>query len=67
MRGVLALAVVLVSASSLFAQDDRLPARCPTAALGGFFAIFCVIFLALYAYMALAVQTIATKTNTENP
>jgi hypothetical protein len=66
-RWVLALAVVLVSAGSSLAQDDRLPPHLAPAALGGFFAIFSIIFLALYAYMALAVQTIATKTNTENP
>jgi len=67
MRWVLALAVVLVSGGGAFAQDDRLPAHLPPAAMGGFFAIFVVIFLAMYVYMALAIQTIATKTNTENP
>jgi uncharacterized membrane protein YhaH (DUF805 family) len=67
MRWVLVLAVVPASAGSLLAQDDRLPARLPAAAMGGFFAIFLVLLAALYVYMALALQTIATKTNTENP
>jgi hypothetical protein len=67
MRWVLGLAAVLISAGSVFAQDDRLPARLPMAAMGGFFAVFLIMLLAMYVYMALALQTIATKTNTENP
>ena len=35
--------------------------------MSGFFTIFLVLMLAMYVYMALALQTIATKTNTENP
>lgn len=67
MRWALTLAIVLVSASSLLAQDDRLSPHLAPAALGGFFAIFGIMFVGLYVYMALALQTIATKTNTENP
>jgi hypothetical protein len=66
-RWVLGLAAFLTSAGSVFAQDDRIPARLPLAAMSGFFTIFLVLMLAMYVYMALALQTIATKTNTENP
>jgi len=34
--------------------------------MGGFILIACIIFLVMYVYVALALQTIATKTNTEN-
>ena len=64
---LLILAVVLVTAGGAWAQDDRFPSRLPAAALGGFFTICLVLGVALYAYMALALQTIATKTNTESP
>jgi hypothetical protein len=60
---LLALAAILVPARPAFAQDD---ARVPTALLGGFLFIFCTILLVAYVYHALALQTIATKTNTEN-
>ncbi|MBZ5513689.1 MAG: DUF5684 domain-containing protein [Acidobacteriia bacterium] len=36
------------------------------AFLGAFMMVFFVIFIALYVYMALALSTIAKKTNTEN-
>jgi len=64
MGWLLMLAALLVPASPAFAQDD---ARVPTALLGGFIFIFCIILLVAYVYHALALQTIATKTNTENP
>jgi hypothetical protein len=67
MRWVLGFAVVLSFAGSAFAQDDRIPARLPLAAMTGFFTFFLILMLAMYVYMALALQTIATKTNTENP
>jgi Family of unknown function (DUF5684) len=67
MRWVLGLAAVLISAGGVFAQDDRVPARLPLAAMSGFFTIFLIMMLAMYVYMALTLQTIATKTNTENP
>jgi hypothetical protein len=60
---LLTLAAILIPARPAFAQDD---ARVPTALLGGFLFIFCIIFLVAYVYHALALQTIATKTNTEN-
>jgi hypothetical protein len=61
---LLTLAAILVPARPALAQDD---ARVPTALLGGFLFIFCIILLVAYVYHALALQTIATKTNTENP
>src|SRR5271169_2346815 len=67
MRWVLGFAAVLSFAGSALAQDDRIPARLPLAAMSGFFTIFLIMMLAMYVYMALAIQTIATKTNTENP
>jgi Family of unknown function (DUF5684) len=58
------LAAVLIPAIPAFAQDDT---RVPAALMGGFLFIFCIILLVAYVYHALALQTIATKTNTENP
>ena len=58
-------AVTLLSASGAFAQDYRSPAA--TAMAGGTLVFFLLIGLAVYVYTALAVQTIAEKTNTENP
>jgi hypothetical protein len=62
MGWLLTLAAILIFATTAAAQDDRVP----TAMLGGFLLIACVIFLVMYVYVALALQTIATKTNTEN-
>ena len=62
MGWLLTLAAILIFATTAAAQDDRVP----TAMLGGFLFIACVIFLEMYVYVALALQTIATKTNTEN-
>jgi hypothetical protein len=56
------LAVTLLSASGAFAQVNRSP-----AAAGGSLLFLLVIGLAVYVYSALAMQTIAEKTNTENP
>jgi hypothetical protein len=63
MSWLLTLAVVLIAAMPALAQEDN---RVPTAILGGFLFVFCIIFLVAYVYHALALQTIATKTNTEN-
>lgn len=60
---LLTLAAILVPARPAFAQDD---ARVPTALMGGFILIACIVGLAFYVYFALATQTIANKTNTEN-
>jgi hypothetical protein len=61
---LLTLAAILVPARPAFAQEDN---RVPVAFMGAFFFIFCIFFLVFYVYHALALQTIATKTNTENP
>jgi hypothetical protein len=60
----IAFVAVLLSASQLLAQssDDRVP-----AALSGAIILFIVVFgLAIYVYISLAFQTIATKTGTPN-
>jgi hypothetical protein len=55
----------LLTASAVFAQDDR--NRAAAAALAGvMFFVLLAVFAVLYVYLALAVQTIAKKTNTEN-
>jgi hypothetical protein len=59
------LSVTLLSAVGAFAQEDR-PHATPAMAAGTF--IFFLLFVAaVYVYVALAVKTIAEKTNTENP
>jgi hypothetical protein len=61
---LLTLAAILIPASPAYAQRND---QVPTALLGGFLFIFCIFLLVIYVYHALALQTIATKTNTENP
>jgi Family of unknown function (DUF5684) len=61
---LLTLSAMLIPAGSAFAQESR---RVPAVFLGAFFLIFCIFILVMYVYHALALQTIATKTNTENP
>jgi len=65
MKWAAILAVTLLSASGAFAQEDR-PHASPAMA-GGTFIFFLLIVVAMYVYIALAVKTIAEKTNTENP
>ena len=55
-------AALLLSASNAFAE----PNDAPWAALGGLLVFLLLFALAGYVYMALALQTIAQKTNTEN-
>jgi hypothetical protein len=51
------------AAASLWAfQDEEMVA----GAMGAFFLVFLLVGLGLYIYMALALQTIANKTNTQN-
>jgi Family of unknown function (DUF5684) len=63
-----ALVVMLLSATAVFAQDssssDGTP---PTLFAGGMLLFILVLAAACYVYFALALSTIATKTNTENP
>jgi hypothetical protein len=60
----MALLVVLIPATRALADDNDLP----TNLLGGAMLIVTLILgAAFYVYFALALQTIATKTHTENP
>lgn len=59
------LLVTLVSPGSAMPQDDHSGAA--IAALSGFYLFFLLFLVALYVYVALAMQTIAQKTNTQNP
>jgi len=63
-----AVVVMLLSATAVFAQDssssDGTP---PTLFAGGMLLFILVLAAACYVYFALALSTIATKTNTENP
>jgi len=63
-----AVVVMLLSATAVFAQDssssDGTP---PTLFAGGMLLFILVLAAACYVYVALALSTIATKTNTENP
>jgi hypothetical protein len=63
MASLLTLAVILIPATLAFAQDNR---RIPAVFMGGFLVVFCIILFVAYVYHALALQTIAQKTNTEN-
>jgi len=46
-------------------QEPEMPAGA-MAAMGAAFVVFFIIMLAVYVYMALTLQVIAKKTNTEN-
>jgi Family of unknown function (DUF5684) len=61
---LLVLVAVLFPAGNVAAQDNG--SRAAGAMMGGFFLIFFLLGIAIYVYMALALQTIAQKTNTEN-
>jgi hypothetical protein len=63
MGWLLTLAAILFLAIPAAAQQD---ARIPTAIFGGFMFIFLIFCLVMYVYVALALQTIAQKTDTEN-
>ena len=62
MAALFALALLLLPAGA-FAQEDN---RMPLAFLGAFLFAYLIFFLVMYIYWALATQTIANKTNTEN-
>jgi hypothetical protein len=64
-KWAVALAIMLLSAGGAFAQDDRRGAA--IAAASAMFLFFLAFAAAMYVYFALAIQTIAQKTNTENP
>jgi len=64
-----ALVVMLLPASSAFAQSDNsMPpgAGGALALLAGMMVFIWIFMLAFYVYLALALQTIAKKTNTPN-
>jgi len=61
---LMTLAAMLVPSAALAQSDDGSGAA--TALAGGFLLIFLLFGLAGYVYVALALQTIANKTNTEN-
>jgi hypothetical protein len=59
-----ALVAILMSARGVFAQSSE---SVPSAALSGVVLLFLLVFgLGCYIYMSLALQTIATKTGTDN-
>lgn len=58
----------VVPTGVLYAQlSDNQAAAAGMALLGGMMFVFLLIFGVFYVYMSLALQTIAKKTNTENP
>ena len=67
-RWLVGLCAVLMTFASSFAQDRDVPHLPPggVAAMTGFIVICFLLTLVMYVYMALALQTIANKTNTEN-
>jgi Family of unknown function (DUF5684) len=62
---ILGVLAVLFSATAAFAQDSD-SGVLPALLAGGFLLFFLAIAAAFYIYMALALSTIAKKTNTEN-
>jgi hypothetical protein len=58
-------ALGLLLPMGVFAQDDT-PKALPALLGAGFLGFILIVFLAMYVYTALALQTIAQKTNTEN-
>ena len=63
-----AVVVMLLSATAVFAQDSSSSdGTLPTLFAGGMLLFILVLAAACYVYVALALSTIATKTNTENP
>ncbi len=63
-RSVPSLLLLLALGGGACAQDDNL--RAPVAVLGGMLMFLLIFCAAIYVYMALALKTIAEKTNTEN-
>lgn len=61
-----ALVLLVISAGTAYAQDERATAGA-LALLGVLGFVFLIIGVVFYVYHALALSTIAKKTNTENP
>lgn len=66
MKLALFATVALLLPMGAFAQDESAPKALPALLGAGFMMFFLIFFLAFYVYTALALQTIAQKTNTEN-
>ncbi len=62
---LLGLLGLLVPAAATLAQEEE-GRTAAIAALGAFFLVILFFALAMYVYVALALSTIAKKTNTEN-
>jgi hypothetical protein len=63
MSALLTVAVLLLPAGAFAQRDISGPGA---AVLGAFLLVYLVVLAAAYIYVALALQTIANKTNTEN-
>ena len=64
---LMGLLTLLVPAGLILAQSDDEMAGAAVAGLAGvMLLVFFVVFAAIYVYFALALSTIAKKTNTEN-
>jgi hypothetical protein len=61
---ILLSSLTLLAAVPLFADQ---PSGAQAAAMGAAFLIVLIVGIAAYVYFALALKTIAEKTNTENP
>jgi hypothetical protein len=64
---LLGVLCVAVPVRAILAQEEGSGTAAGLAFAGAFMLVFLVFFGALYVYMALALSTIAKKTNTENP
>jgi uncharacterized protein DUF5684 len=64
--GLGAFAGLFLTAGLCFAQDEERGAAAGLAILGGMLFVLLIFFAVFYVYLALALQTIAKKTNTEN-
>jgi len=68
-RWITALGFLAVSSRAALAQDTEITHVNPAGlmAMSGFLVVCFLLTVVGYVYMALALQTIATKTKTENP
>jgi len=68
MRWALTAGVTLALAGGAFAQsgDDEIPKAAAMAGIAGIMIFILLFVAAVYVYVALALQTIANKTKTEN-
>ncbi len=64
--GLVAIVGMLVTATACLGQEDERGAAAALGVLAGMMFFFLIVGAVLYVYTALALQTIAKKTNTEN-